>query len=70
MTARDIRYGRRGGRMVPWHDQEVPALCEVCERPLYARDPARKAHYSCRPEELTRLVQPTLFDQLDAGGRP
>lgn len=29
MTARDIRYGRQGGRVVPW-DVIEPGICRVC----------------------------------------
>lgn len=55
MSARDVRYGRQGGRIVAWDDERVGTAnvddmprCDVCGQPLTLRQPGR--HWSCCTE--------------------
>lgn len=51
MTARDIRYGRQGGRIVAWDhpplDISTAPACAICGRPMLLGQNVR--HWTCGP---------------------
>lgn len=45
MTARDLIYGRQGGRIVPFALAEAAGRCDVCRLPTILGQPGR--HWTC-----------------------
>lgn len=52
MSALDMRYGRQGGRVVPWSSKRRPPsirICTECGCQIVVAEPSRTAHYVCDP---------------------
>lgn len=60
MTARDIRYGRQGGRVVPWDVPTDARPCDVCGAAVVT---GGDRHHGCGAEPTDD--QPSLFDDDD-----
>lgn len=61
MTARDIRYGRQGGRVVPWDVPPPPRLCRVCGMAVVT---GGDVHAGCT-DDPPPPDHPTLFELED-----
>lgn len=58
MTSLDMRYGRQGGRVVPFRQRPTDRRCEVCGGPMV--DDTADVHRDCATDRPLE-GQATLF---------